>query len=129
MNQRVVVTGMGVVSPLGCDVNQFRDRLVAGESGVGPITLFDPGSLRTRIAAEVQEPFTPALRDRKINFALEAARQAIDEASACGTTPGGELRGEGRGGLSLGIGLELFAMEDLRSRCGDLAIVASAEYR
>ena len=112
MNERVVVTGMGVVSPLGCSVDRFRDRLIAGESGVGPITLFDPGALRTRIAAQVPENFAPALRDRKIAFALEAARQAIQQASACGSAPGGELRGAGAG-LSLGIGLELFAMEDL----------------
>jgi 3-oxoacyl-[acyl-carrier-protein] synthase II len=52
--RRVVVTGMGVVSPLGCDVDQFWRRLVAGESGVGEITRFDHSAQRVHIAAEVQ---------------------------------------------------------------------------
>ncbi len=112
MKHRVAITGLGVVSPLGCALEEFRDRLLAGKSGVGPITLFDPAQLRTRIAAEVKEDFGHRLRDRKITFALEAARRAMDHASACGTRPGGEQGGDGAG-LSLGIGLELFSMEDL----------------
>jgi 3-oxoacyl-[acyl-carrier-protein] synthase II len=93
---------MGVVSPIGCSVESFRRNLFAGVSGAGPITAFDPARLPTRIAAEVRWE-GPILRDRKITFALEAARQAL-EAS-------GRPRGEG--GLSLGIGLELFSMDDL----------------
>ncbi len=51
--RRVVVTGMGVVSPLGCDVDTFWRRLVSGESGVGEITRFDHTEQRVHIAAEV----------------------------------------------------------------------------
>ena len=102
MKRRVVVTGMGVVSPLGNAVREFSANLLAGVSGVGPITLFDPAQLPTRIAAEVRWS-GPVLRDRKITFGLEAARQAMED--------GG--RPEGTGGVSLGIGLELFSMEDL----------------
>jgi 3-oxoacyl-[acyl-carrier-protein] synthase II len=97
---------MGVVSPVGNAVSVFLDSLLAGRSGVGPITLFDPASLRTRIAAEVKWD-GPILRDRKITFATEVARQAFLDASSCGSEPGGE------GGISLGIGLELFSMEDM----------------
>lgn len=113
MRHRVVVTGMGVVSPIGCTVGEFRDNLLAGVSGVGRVTLFDPAHLPTRIAAEVKEDFgEPALRDRKIVFALEAAQQAIAAARECGTGPGLETGGA-NGGLSFGVGLELFSMEDM----------------
>ena len=102
MRRRVVVTGMGVVSPIGNSVDEFGRGLFAGASGAGPITLFDPADLPTRIAAEVRWA-GPVLRDRKITFGLEAARQAVEE----GGRPGG------KGGVSLGIGLELFSMDDL----------------
>jgi 3-oxoacyl-[acyl-carrier-protein] synthase II len=102
MRRRVVITGMGVVTPIGCTLSSFREGLFTGLSGAGPITTFDPAQLPTRIAAEVRWP-GPVLRDRKITFALEAAKQAL-EASG---------RPRGSGGLGLGIGLELFSLEDL----------------
>ncbi len=52
--RRVVVTGLGVVSPLGCDADRMFERLVAGESAVGEITRFDHSDQRVHIAAEVQ---------------------------------------------------------------------------
>ncbi len=102
MRRRVAVTGMGIVCPIGHSTEQFKANLLAGQSGVGPITLFDPAELPTRIAAEVHWDGANRLRDRKIAFALEAARQAMDSG-----------RPHGEGGLSLGIGLELFSMPDL----------------
>ncbi len=102
MKRRVVVTGMGVVTPIGNSVQEFARSLLAGVSGVRRITLFDPAQLPTRIAAEVFWD-GPILRDRKITFGLEAARQAMAESG----------RPAGRGGVSLGIGLELFSMDDL----------------
>src|SRR5665647_1354947 len=53
-DRRVVVTGLGVISPLGNDVDTFWRRLVAGESGVGEITRFDTSEYKVHIAAEVQ---------------------------------------------------------------------------
>jgi 3-oxoacyl-[acyl-carrier-protein] synthase II len=53
-SQRVVVTGLGAVSPLGLDVNELWGGLVAGRSGIGPITQFDPEDMPTRIAGEVK---------------------------------------------------------------------------
>lgn len=99
--RRIAITGLGVVSPIGNTAESFAESVLAGRSGVGPITLFDASHLPTRIAAEVKWE-GPLLRDRKISFALEAARQA-----AVGPAPKGE------GGLSLGIGLELFSLEDM----------------
>jgi len=116
MRRRVAITGMGVVAPNGNDIASFGDALLAGASGVGPVTLFDASSLPVRIAAEVKG-MPRALRDRKISFAEEAARQAYGEATANGTRP------RGVGGISLGIGLELFSLDDmasLRRSGGDL---------
>lgn len=110
MRHRVAVTGMGVVSPLGNDVDAFRDALLAGQSAVRAITIFDPASLPTRIAAEVAWNGEPILRDRKVTFAITAARSAIDDATRNGTRP------QGDGGLSLGLGLELFSMHDLAAK-------------
>lgn len=82
---RVVVTGMGAITPLGHDVASTWAALYQGESGVGPITLFDASNLQTQIAAEVKD-FDPVAHfgrrearryDRFIQFALLAAGQAI----------------------------------------------------
>ncbi len=53
-SQRVVVTGLGALSPLGLNVNELWDGLVAGRSGIAPITQFDPEDMPTRIAGEVK---------------------------------------------------------------------------
>lgn len=53
MSDRVVVTGLGVASPVGTGVERFWDALIHGRSGIGPITLFDASALRSRIAGEV----------------------------------------------------------------------------
>ncbi len=52
-DQRIVVTGMGLLTPLGIGIDSFWAGLVEGRSGVGPITLCDPGESPVRIAAEV----------------------------------------------------------------------------
>lgn len=110
---RVVVTGMGVVSPVGSSCDAFWQALAAGRSGAGPLRAFDASALPTRIAAEVRDVEAPrSLPDRKVAFALEAARQAMAQAAACGTAPGGSDGGRDAG-LSLGVGLELFSMEHL----------------
>ncbi|MEK3700278.1 beta-ketoacyl-ACP synthase II [Paenibacillus sp. FSL R10-2199] len=82
--ERVVITGMGVISPLGNTVEQFWSRLAAGESGISPITTFDTTHFKTKIAGSVQE-FDPDARfgrkearrmDRFSQFALAAAEEA-----------------------------------------------------
>ncbi|AIQ58329.1 beta-ketoacyl-ACP synthase II [Paenibacillus borealis] len=82
--ERVVITGMGVISPLGNTVEQFWNRLAAGESGISPITTFDTAHFKTKIAGSVQE-FDPDARfgrkearrmDRFSQFALAAAEEA-----------------------------------------------------
>nr|HID14385.1 beta-ketoacyl-[acyl-carrier-protein] synthase II [Anaerolineae bacterium] len=88
MKQRVVVTGLGAVTPLGNDVPTMWEALVAGRSGVDHITCFDTSDMEVRIAAEVKDFDPVALfgrrearrNDRFTLFALEAARQAIADA-------------------------------------------------
>jgi 3-oxoacyl-[acyl-carrier-protein] synthase II len=85
---RVVVTGMGVVSPVGNDVATMWNRVKQGESGVAWITRFDPADLETHIAAEVKGFDPVALfgvkaarrMDRYTQFALAAAQQAVADA-------------------------------------------------
>jgi len=75
VTHRVAVTGMGVVCAIGATLPEFRAALVAGRSGVGPITIFDPASLPTRIAAEVKT--SGVMRDRKVTFACQAAARIM----------------------------------------------------
>jgi len=85
----VVVTGLGAVTPLGNTRDEFWKRLVAGESGVGPIESFDASDFSTRIAAEVKGFDPEALigrkearrMDRFAQYAFVAAREAIEDAA------------------------------------------------
>ncbi len=85
--RRAVVTGLGAITPIGNDVATFWANLLAGVSGVGPITQFDASAEEVRIAAEVKdfEPrdwieFKQARRmSRFAQLAVAAARQAIDD--------------------------------------------------
>jgi 3-oxoacyl-[acyl-carrier-protein] synthase II len=86
--RRVVVTGLGLVSPVGIGVEPSWKALVAGQSGIGPITLFDASTYPTRIAGEVKN-FEPGdfmdkkearRNDRFIQFALAAAEMAVKDA-------------------------------------------------
>jgi 3-oxoacyl-[acyl-carrier-protein] synthase II len=86
--RRVVITGLGAVTPLGNSHAAFWEALIAGRSGVGPTTAFDAAKLTTRISAEVKGFDPDALigrrearrMDRFAQFALIAAREAIEDA-------------------------------------------------
>jgi 3-oxoacyl-[acyl-carrier-protein] synthase II len=87
-DERVVVTGLGVISPVGLDVHTMWQNLVAGRSGIGPITHFDASDFTVRIAGEVRD-FDPAdymsskearRTDRFVQFAIAAAQQAVAQA-------------------------------------------------
>ncbi len=83
------MTGLGAVTPLGNSAPEFWRRLVAGESGVGPITVFDANAFTTRIAAEVKDFNADELvgkkearrMDRFSQYAIVAAREAIVDAA------------------------------------------------
>src|SRR5689334_1652821 len=84
-DQRIVVTGIGLLTPLGIGIDPFWDGLIEGRSGVGPITLCDPGESPSRIAAEVSgfdpRDYLEAKEARRISrasqFAVAAARMAL----------------------------------------------------
>jgi 3-oxoacyl-[acyl-carrier-protein] synthase II len=87
MRRRVVITGIGVLSPLGLDAPTTWDGLLAGRSGIGPITKFDASAFACRIAGEVRgfdaEKFIERKEVRKmdvfIHYAIAAAQEAMDD--------------------------------------------------
>lgn len=91
MNQtlnRVVITGMGAITPLGLSVEETWQGLLAGKSGIGPVSRFDSSELRTHIAAEVRNFDPNNYMDRKearrldlyIQYAMAAAKEAMADA-------------------------------------------------
>ncbi len=111
MAERVVITGMGAVSPLGCTVDEMWSHLIEGHSGIGPISLFNTAGFDVRIAGEVTG-FNPEAMlsnreakrlDRFCQFALVASRDAIRDADLTidesNATEVGVLIGSGIGGV------------------------------
>lgn len=120
--RRVVVTGMGLVTALGHDVESTWAGLVAGRSGIRTIQAFDPSRLTSRMAGEVRDFDPSGLLDRKevrridryIQFGLVAAREALDQAGLPGRFEGdladrtGVILGTGLGGVGTLIeGIEI----------------------
>ncbi|MBN7135062.1 beta-ketoacyl-[acyl-carrier-protein] synthase II [Lysobacter enzymogenes] len=114
-NRRVVVTGLGLVSPLGNDVASSWDGIVNGRSGIGPITHFDPAAFTTRIAGEVRDfditRYGVSTKDAKkmdefIHYGVAASLMALQDAGIVVDDSNAErigaLVGSGIGGL-LGI--------------------------
>ena len=117
--KRVVITGMGMVSPLGGDMETSWKNIIAGESGAGPITKFDTSDLSTRIAFEVKrgdgsngtlniDEYVDGKEQRRfddfIQFALVAAKQAMKDSGLEIKTQdeayrSGVMVGSGIGGL------------------------------
>lgn len=91
VQRRVVVTGLGAVTPLGNDTATTWDGLISGRSGIDRITLFDPTPLSVRIDGEVKgfDPLQYVDRkelrrmDRNVQFAVAAAKQAVADAHLC----------------------------------------------
>jgi 3-oxoacyl-[acyl-carrier-protein] synthase II len=86
--RRVVVTGLGAVTPVGVGAKAYWDAITAGRSGVGPLTLVDPEPVPSKVAAECLD-FDPAASlgpkeakrlDRSVQFALTSAREAWEDA-------------------------------------------------
>src|SRR5580704_16554185 len=106
--ERVVITGIGLVTPVGIGTRESWQALLAGESGIAPITLFDCSTFRVRIAGEVKgwEPTRWIEKkklkemDRFTEFALGAAAMAVEDAKL-DLSEAGRLRA----GCFVGVGL------------------------
>ena len=113
--RRIVVTGLGLVTPLGGDVETTWSNIVAGKSGAGPITRFDASDQKCRIACEVKPAdheygFDPNKRvDHKVQrqvdpfivYGIDAAGQAMEDAGLCDMDDAMRLRA----GCSIGSGI------------------------
>ena len=92
-NRRVVITGVGAITPLGNNVTDTWENMKNGKNGIAPITLFDTEKFKAKLGAEVKG-FDPkeylevndVLRtDRYAQFAVAAAQQAVEESGITGT--------------------------------------------
>ena len=109
--EKVVVTGLGVVSPLGCTLDSFWSRLSAGESGIGRITRFDTAGLPVNVGAEVRDfnadDFIDPKEQRRMDpfcrYAMAASKMAVADSGidfdACDRNRCGVAIGSGVGGL------------------------------
>lgn len=98
MNQRIVITGMGAVTPIGTGVRTYWENLIAGKSGIGPVSRFDTSAMPVKLAAEVRD-FHPEMHmSRRLandsalfsRFAYAAAAEAIAQSGIAGS--GGAVR-------------------------------------
>jgi 3-oxoacyl-[acyl-carrier-protein] synthase II len=113
---RIVITGIGVISPVAIGREPFWTGITAGRSGIGPITHFDAASYSVRIGGEVKGldpssifqkyPNAVGTRDRKVVLALTAAEEALADAGLSNSDLHDAL-------LSVGVGLETICIEDL----------------
>ncbi len=113
MTRRVVVTGLGMVTPLGTGVEKNWEMVCAGKAGIGPITKFDASAFPTRIAGEVKdfkpEDFVDKQQIRRfdifIHYAVASARMAIEDSGLdilkTGPQRVGCVMGSGLGGLQM----------------------------
>ena len=111
--KRVVVTGLGAITPIGNTLAEYWDGLLNGRNGIGPITLFDPSRHDCRIAGEVKKFDPHAYLDRKdakrmdrfAQFAVAASKQAIADAkfviNDLNSEQVGVIIGTGIGGLKV----------------------------
>jgi len=111
VGRRVVVTGVGLVTPLGTGVEKTWSALCAGQSGIGPVTRFDASGLGVNIAAEVKDFLVEEHIDRKVakhldlfvQYAVAAAGEALRDAGFAVTPENaprvGSIMGCGMGGL------------------------------
>ncbi len=106
---RVVITGVGIISPIGNNVGTFWEGLRSGRNGIGPITRFDVGDMKVSLAAEVKD-FDPSLTmdpatqrrcDLFTQYAIAAAQEAVDMSGLEGIAPErfGVYIGSGIGGI------------------------------
>ena len=112
MTRRVVITGLGVLTPVGNDVNTMWQNLLAGKSGAGPVTHFDPSEFKTKFACEVKDFDATSIvgkkdarrMDKFAQFAVASSKQALDDSGLVVTPDNasriGVMIGTGIGGIT-----------------------------
>lgn len=122
MRKRVVITGLGIVSPVGTGLEKFWSSLTAGVSGIGPVTRFDPTHFSTKIAGEVTD-FEPTRyidkkearrMDRFTQFAVAATGMALQDAAL-------DLDAENRDRIGVILGSGVGGIETLELQAKVLA--------
>ncbi|MEN6413486.1 MAG: beta-ketoacyl-ACP synthase II [Veillonellales bacterium] len=117
MKKRVVITGLGAITPVGIGRNEFWQSLIAGKSGIGRTTRFDPSDYSTQIAGEVKD-FEPAnyidkkeakRMDRFTQFAVAATKMAFEDANI-------DLEKEDRKRIGTVIGTGIGGIETLNDQ-------------
>ena len=118
MTRRVVITGIGAVSPVGIGVDATWTNLLKGANGIGPITRFDPCNLKSSLAGEVKD-FDPTNwqeykdathTDRSGQFAIAAAAEAMEDSAVVGTVD------PYRAAVYMGTGIGGFETTELNCR-------------
>ncbi len=135
-SQRVVATGLGLVTPVGNDVSTTWAALLAGRSGVGPLTQFDHSAFKTHIAAEVKnfdptqymDKPTARRMDRFLHFAVAATQQALADArfnlEEWGPQRVGVVVGSGIGGVHALLENQMLMVERGPRRVSPFAVPA-----
>jgi 3-oxoacyl-[acyl-carrier-protein] synthase II len=123
-NRRVVVTGVGAVTPVGNTADDTWRNLLAGKSGVARITLFDPSEFAVQVAGEVKyfdpgeaiDPKELRHMDRSVQFAIVATKQALQDAKLDITEEEADNTGIIFGSAAGGVGTILTAQQVLEER-------------
>ena len=110
MRRRVVITGIGMVTPIGNDLESTWAALLAGKNGAGPITQFDCSNFATQFACEIKDWNGAKWFDKRelkhidrfLQFGIAAAMMAVDDAGLAGKVPAGQ---EHRWGSFIGAGM------------------------
>lgn len=118
MKKRVVITGLGVISPVGTGVDKFWNNLLSGTSGIGPITRFDTNDMPTKIAGEVKDFEVEKYIDRKearrmdlfTQYAVSAAKMAVADS-------GLNMAEEDQNRIGVVLGSGIGGMETFEEQC------------
>ena len=121
--KRVVVTGMGAVTPLGLNVDETWQNIVAGVSGAGPITHFDASQFKTQFACEVKGFNVADYIDRKearkmdiyTHYALAAAKMALSDANF-------DLENEDKDNIGVVLGVGIGGIHTFEEEAGNYAV-------
>lgn len=123
MSRRVVVTGLGAITPIGNNISNYWDGLLKGKSGAGPITRFDPTKFKTQFACEVKN-FTPTdfldkKEARRLDMYAIYAMVAVSEAMTDSQLDINKINPD-RAGVIWGSGIG--GLDTFLKECGDFAV-------